>query len=291
MNDRGSSLRFVIVPKVAHPWFEEVRRGAADQARLLGERLGVAIAVEYQPPDAATTPAQDRVLARVVASGPAGIAVDPVDDVTHLPALVEARRNGIPVVVFDAPSPDPDLPGVGNDFAEQGRVAAERLVSVIGGAGEVAVMQGVPAAPNHRQRCEAQLAVLRAQPGITVVDGGVDHDDIATAEREAARVLATHPDLRGYLCCDASGPIGIAAAVEAAGRVGRVTVVGMDGIEPILRAVERGVLDSSVATIPTLQGSMALLMLWQAAQGMRIPRQIDTGIDVITRENVGAFLG
>jgi ribose transport system substrate-binding protein len=64
----------------------------------------------------------------------------------------------------------------------------------------------------------------------------------------------------------------------------------MDGIEPILRAVKEGVLDSSAATIPDMQGSMALLMLWQAAQGMRIPQKIDTGIDVITQANVDDFL-
>ena len=45
-----------------------------------------------------------------------------------------------------------------------------------------------------------------------------------------------------------------------------------------------------VATIPDLQGSMALLMLWQGAHGLRMPQKVDTGIDLITRENVGGFL-
>jgi hypothetical protein len=33
-----------------------------------------------------------------------------------------------------------------------------------------------------------------------------------------------------------------------------------------------------------------LLMLWQASLGVQIPRSIDTGIDVITAENVDSFL-
>ncbi len=151
-------------------------------------------------------------------------------------------------------------------------------------------MQGFPTAPNHRQRYEAQLAVLRECPGITVVDGGVDNDSIEQAKAQAAAVLATHPGLRGYLCCDASGPIGIATAIREAGRVGQVTAVGMDGIEPILHAIKDGVLESSAATIPDMQGSMALLMLWQAAEGIRIPQKIDTGIDLITAANVDDFL-
>ena len=151
-------------------------------------------------------------------------------------------------------------------------------------------MQGFPTAPNHRQRHEAQLAVLREHPGITVVEGGVDNDSIEQAKAQAAAVLATRPGLRGHLCCDASGPIGIAHAIREAGRVGRVTAVGMDGIEPILHAIKDGVLESSAATIADLQGSMALLMLWQVAEGMRIPQQIDTGIDLITAANVDDFL-
>lgn len=283
-------LRFVFIPKVAHPWYEDVLRGATAQARALGGPLGRHIEVRQMPPATATVAAQDAVIATALASAPAGIAMDPVDVLAHLPALAAAREKGIPFVVFDSPSSDPSVCSVGNDFAEQGAMAARRLAQRIAGVGKVAVMQGVPTAPNHLERYRAQLRVLGQHPAITVIDGGVDHDDIPTAKQQAAAVLAAHPDLKGYLCCDASGPIGIAAAIREAGRIGRVTFVGMDGIEPILQEIQAGVIDASAATIPSLQGSMALLMLWQASQGLRIPQKIDTGIDLITADNVHRFL-
>jgi ribose transport system substrate-binding protein len=290
MEDHRETRRFVIIPKVAHPWFEEVRRGALAQAQLLQEKLGSQISVEYVPPAKASVTLQDSLLAEVTATNPSGILIDPVDVIANMPAMAAIRESGIPVVVFDSPSPDPAFTSVGNDFSEQGRLAARRLVELIGASGEVAIMQGFPTAPNHRQRYEAQLAVLRECPVITVVDGGVDNDSVEQATAQAAAVLAARPGLRGYLCCDASGPIGIAQAIREAGRVGQVTAVGMDGIEPILHAIKDGVLESSVATIPDMQGSMALLMLWQAAEGMRIPQKIDTGIDLITATNVDDFL-
>lgn len=282
--------RFVIIPKVAHPWFEEVHRGALAQAQLLQEKLGGEISVDYVPPAKASVPLQDSLLAEVTATNPSGILIDPVDVIANMPAMAATQESGIPVVVFDSPSPAPGFTSVGNDFSEQGRLAARRLVELIGATGEVAIMQGFPTAPNHRQRYEAQLAVLRECPGITVVDGGVDNDSIEQAKAQAAAVLAERPGLRGYLCCDASGPVGIAQAIREAGRVGQVTAVGMDGIEPILHAIKDGVLDSSAATIPDMQGSMALLMLWQATEGIRIPQTIDTGIDFITAANVDDFL-
>ena len=284
------NLRFVIVPKCAHPWADEVRRGADAQASLLGEQLGIDVVVDYMAPSCAGVEEQNSALERAAATQPDGIAVDPVAALDALTSIREIRHRGVPIILFDSPSPEPGMTSVGNDFAQQGTIAAERLVGLIGGRGKVAVMRGFPSAPNHRERYEAQLAVLKRHPGISIVDGGSDNDDIETAEREAAAVLGANPDLRGYLCCDAAGPIGIAAAISKAGRIGDVSVVGIDGIRPILEAVKAGILESSAATRPAMQGSMSILMLWQASLGVPIPQRVDTGIDLITPANVDSFL-
>lgn len=284
------ALRFTIVPKVAHPWFDEVVKGARAQATVLGRELGVDAVVDYMPPRVADVAEQNAILERAAGSHPTGIAVDPVDALGRLAAISRIRDQGIPLVIFDSPSPDAGITSVGNDFAQQGVIAAERLVKLIGYVGKVAVMRGYPTAPNHKQRYDAQVGILGKYPDITVVDGGADNDDIETARQQAATLLAAHPDLSGYLCCDASGPIGIAIAIKAAGRAGRVKVVGMEGIRPILEAIKEGAIDSSAATLPRVQGSMSVLMLWQASLGVRLPQAIDTGIDVITQDNVDRYL-
>jgi len=284
------ALRFVIVPKVAHPWFDEVNKGAQAQAGILSRELGVEMVVDYMPPSIANVIEQNGILEKAATSKPSGIAVDPVDAVGHMTAINHIRDQGIPVVLFDSPSPDASITSVGNNFSQQGIIAAERLVELIGRAGKVAVMQGYPTAPNHKERYEAQIAVLRKYPDITVVDGGIDNDDIETARQQASAVLESHPDLRGYLCCDASGPIGIATAIRESGKAGKVKVVSMDGIKPILDAIKEGVIESSSATIPHMQGSMSVLMLWQASLGVQLPQIVDTGINVITQENVNIYL-
>lgn len=286
----ATALRFIVVPKVAHPWFEEVTKGARAQAEVLSRALDVEIVIDYMPPSVAGVAEQNAILEQAAAGQPSGIAVDPVDAVGHLTAIRQIRDLGIPVVLFDSPSPDPGITSIGNSYSQQGAIAAERLVKLIEGAGKVAVMQGYPTAPNHKERYESQVAVLKRYPDITVVDGGIDNDDIETARQQAAAVLNLHPDLSGYLCCDASGPIGIATAIREAGKIGSVKVVSMDGIKPILEAIRDGIIESSSATIPRMQGSMSVLMLWQASLGIQMPQAIDTGIDVITEENVTKFL-
>jgi len=284
------TLRFIIIPKVAHPWFDEVNKGAQAQAEILGRELGVEIVVDYMPPSICDIVEQNAILENAAESRPSGIAIDPVDVVDHMAAINSVRDQGIPVVLFDSPSPDGSITSVGNNFARQGVIAAERLAKLIGYTGKVAVMQGYPTAPNHKERYDAQMQVLKRYQNITVVDGGIDNDDIETARQQASSVIESHPDLNGYLCCDASGPIGIATAIKEAGKAGKVKVVSMDGIKPILDAIKQGVIDSSSATIPKMQGSMSVLMLWQASLGVQMPQAIDTGIDVITQENVDRYL-
>lgn len=286
----ATALRFVLVPKVAHPWFDEVNKGAQTEAAILSRELNVEIMVDYMPPSNCDIVEQNAILDKAARSRPTGIAVDPVDAVGHMAAISRIREQNIPVVLFDSPSPDPRIVSVGTNFTQQGIIAAEHLVKLIGCAGKVAVMQGYPTAPNHKERYEAQLAVLRRYPDIAIVDGGIDNDDIAAAQQQATSVLESHPDLGGYLCCDASGPIGIASAIKDAGKSGKVKVVSMDGIKPILNAIKDGVIEASAASIPKSQGAMSVLMLWQASLGVQMPKAIDTGIDVITRENVDAFI-
>ncbi|HWQ89916.1 MAG TPA: substrate-binding domain-containing protein [Desulfitobacteriaceae bacterium] len=289
-NNGKRNLRFVIIPKVVHPWFDEVNKGALTQAVLLEKQLGIKITIDYLAPKTASITNQNSILEKAVAIDPDGIAIDPLENLVNMKVIAEIKNKGIPLIVFDSPSPEAGITSVGNNFTQQGIIAAERLVGLIGKRGKVAVMQGFPSAPNHKERYEAQIAVLKKYPEITIVAGGIDNDDIDTAKQQAASVLKSNPDLSGYLCCDASGPIGIASAIKEAGKAGKVKFVGMDGIKPILEAIKEGVIESSAATIPRMQGSMSILMLWQASLGVQIPQRIDTGIDVITQENVDSFL-
>jgi ribose transport system substrate-binding protein len=284
------TIRFIIIPKVSHPWFEEVYQGAQAQAEILSRELGVSIVVDYMPPSIADPEEQKLILENARMSRPDGIALDPVDALGNMGVMENIKNQGIPLVLFDSPSPDKSITSIGTNFAQQGIIAAERLLALINCTGKVAIMQGFPTAPNHKERYDAQLKVLKKYPNVTIVDGGIDNDDIETAFQQATAVISSNQDLSGYLCCDASGPIGIAKAVKQTGKKGEIKIVGMDGIKPILDAIKEGVIESSSASIPKMQGSMSILMLWQASLGVKIPPSIDTGVVLITQENIDRYL-
>ena len=277
-----SPLRFVMIPKVAHPWFEQVRQGAISGAAMLSSQTGRNVTIEEMAPAQATIELQQQMLGRVIATKPAGIFIDLLDPAALTPLLSQARAAGIALVVFDSASPE-GLPitAVGNDDCRLASIASERLAALLGGRGEVAIMQGVPTAPNHATRFRCHQEVLRRFPGITVVATPSDQGDIARAEREALATMRAHPNLRGWLESDASGPIGIGRAITSLGAQGRVKAVGIDDLPELVGLIRSGAVDSSVATRPQAQGHWAVLALWQQTLGAPTIQRIGTGITMV----------
>ncbi len=281
------SYRFVIVPKVVHPWFDIVHEGAKTAAAYLKETAGKEVVIEYRAPQQANVVEQNQILERAIATQPDGIAIDLLDAAANKPVLQEAMDRGIKVVAFDSVPPEGMVfTSIGNDFCEQAKIASERLVEILGGKGQVAIMQGVPTAPNHKIRAECHREVFAKYPDIEVVAEGIDNDDIETAQKQAAAIMQANPDLDGWVASDAAGPIGIGQAIKEAGLVGKVKLVGLDNLPDMLKLIEEGVADSSSSTRPHIQGFYSVMMLYDAANGIVTPKTIDTGILVITKDNL-----
>ena len=101
--------------------------------------------------------------------------------------------------------------------------------------------------------------------------------------------MAANPDLKGFLNCDACGS-GVAAAIEEAGKAGEVKFVSMDNLIEILNYVKTGTITATSSTIPQMQGSMSVLMMWQASLGIEIPAKVDTGIAYIDETNIDEWI-
>jgi ribose transport system substrate-binding protein len=288
----NDEYRFVIIPKVVHPWFDKVNQGAKAEAKLLQEQTGKKFVIDYRAPQKADVVLQNNILEQAAATKPDGIAIDLLDAAGNKAVLQSVIKQGIPVVIFDSEAPkNMGLTQVGNDYSMQARVAADRLAKLIGGKGEVAIMQGVPTAPNHRLRYLAHKAAFKKYPGIKVVAEGIDNDSIETAQKQAASIIAAHPKLKGFVACDAAGPIGIGLAIKEAKKTGKILSVGLDDLDQLLALIKEGVVDSSVSTKPMMQGAWSVNALWKKNLGENLPDRIDTGVVIITKDMVSSYKG
>ncbi|MCD1262475.1 substrate-binding domain-containing protein [Shinella sp. AETb1-6] len=285
---KKDAYRFVVVPKVVHPWFDKVNEGAQAAAAAIKAQTGSDVEVIYSAPQAADVVQQNQIIDSALATQPDGLALDLLDPSGNRASLEEAQNQKIPLVIFDSVPPEGmAIPYIGSDFCEQAKIAARRLVEVLGGEGEVAIMQGVPTAPNHSIRAECHRQVFAEHPGIKVVAEGIDNDSIETAQQQAAAIMQANPNLKGWVASDAAGPIGIGQAIVEAGKQGKVTLVGLDNLPEMLDMIRDGVADSSSASQPELQGYWSVMLLWAQATGAKVPGYLDTGNAFLTKENVG----
>lgn len=64
---------------------------------------------------------------------------------------------------------------------------------------EVAIILGVPTAPNHMIRAKCHEETLKLYPKITIVAKGIDNDEIEIAREQAAAIMQAHPNLKAGL--------------------------------------------------------------------------------------------
>ncbi len=281
------SYRFVIVPKVVHPWFDLVNEGAQAAATALEAQIGSDIEIVYSAPTSADVVQQNQIVESAIATQPDGIAIDLLDPEANRAALEDAKARDIPLVIFDSIPPEGmEITYIGSDFCEQAKMAARRLVEILDGEGKVAIMQGVPTAPNHAIRAECHREVFAEHDGIEVVAEGIDMDDIQQAQSQAASIMQANPDLDGWVATNAAGPVGIGQAIIEAGKVGEVVLVGLDNLQEMLDLITDGVADSSSASQPQLQGWYSVMMLWAQANDMPVPLFIDTGNAFLTADDI-----
>jgi ribose transport system substrate-binding protein len=289
---KQASYRFVIIPKVVHPWFDLVHQGAKMAATMLEQQTGSKVTIEYRAPQKADVVEQNQIFERAIATKPDGITIDLLDEKANKAVIEESLKQGVPVVVFDSEPPQGmGLTFVGNDFCEQAQIASKRLVEMLGGKGEVAIMMGVPTAANHKIRAECHEKLFKQHPDIKLVAKGIDNDEIETAQKQAAAIMQANPNLKGWVSCDAAGPIGVGIAIKEAGKVGKVLSVGLDDLPQMIDLIREGVADSSASTKPRTQGYWAVISMWQAKMGALMPKSIDTGIGVITKDMTTNYKG
>jgi len=290
--EEGSTVqkeyRFVMIPILAQEWFDIVYNSSVEMAEKLGAMTGAKITIDYQAPAIADLVIQTELIEKAIATQPDGIAVDSIDIQAQLPLFQEARRRGIPVILIANVAPtESGVPYCGNDFYEQGYFQGEELMKRINYRGKVAIIHGVPTNHPHVERFRALNDVIVKYPNVQLVATAFDYDNIENAAREAATILAAHPDLAGFGCCDAvSGP-GIGQALKEAGKKpGDVKFVGIDDLPQLQELMRDGWLDLSAATQPNSLGRWCVISLFMEINGVPPLMYLDTKFAVLTPDMV-----
>jgi ribose transport system substrate-binding protein len=101
-------------------------------------------------------------------------------------------------------------------------------------------------------------------------------------------MLQAHPDIDALFACNDMMALGALEAIEAAGRIGRIRVIGFDAVDDARKAIAAGTMEASVAQYPGEMGRIAIESAVKLIRGEPVPRDQRTRVGLVTRANVDA---
>ena len=282
-------LKVAVVPKgTTHDFWKSVHAGAA---RAEQDLEGVEIT--FTGPEREDDRAQQVALVEnLISSGYDAIVLAPLDDKALVAPVQLATKAGIPVVIIDS-GLDAE---VGKDFVsfvatdnkQGGRMAGQQMAELLGGEGKVLLLRYQEGSASTRLREEGFVEALGEATGIELIDpkryAGATR---ATAQEAAENLLATYDDIDGIFCPNESSTFGMLLALRSRGLAGKVNFVGFDASEGLIAALTSKEINALVVQNPIKMGELGVTAAVEHIRGVAQPARIDTGVMLVTPENMG----
>jgi ribose transport system substrate-binding protein len=244
-------------------------------------------------------------LQKAVAAKPAGILVQAADAAVLQPGIDAAISAGIPVITVDSDAAGSKrLYFIGTNNLEAGRLGGQRLVTKLGGKGNVVIF-AFSGQPNIEERLKGLKDVFSTHPDLKIVDViDVKGDRNAAFDRTQQYMALTGPKkIDAFVSLEsASGKI-ISDAVSRTGGHDR-TVLAWDVNQDTLDGIKSGVIDATVAQKPFTMGYAGLKALdevfhnppaqlnqdFSADSFSPYPDFVDTGTSLVDKSNVDVYI-
>jgi ribose transport system substrate-binding protein len=280
---------------LGNPVFDLGSRGAAQKARELSASGPYDVEVITAGPVSADAVEQARVIEDLSARQVDGIAVSCNDPTACIDPINRAVAAGIPVMTWDSDSPQSQrFTYLAIDNYAGGREAARLLVNAIGPHGKVAMLTGVPGALNLEERARGFRDGLADYPDIVLVATVFSNEDISRGVQGVEEVMQAHPDLRGWFYVGL-WPLfadrGSMPLWEAATKAGTLKTVAFDTLPVELNLLHDGYLEALIGQKYWGWGYDSIQILYDLlVHKQQPPMRIDTGLDIVTRNNVDAMI-
>ncbi|WP_186024644.1 sugar-binding protein [Burkholderia gladioli] len=284
----AKSISIAVIPKVAVPFFDDCNTGAKGAADKLG--------VQYQwvVPQNTQGSTQVRIIEDLMARHVDGIAISVNEPKSVESVIRQAQRNGIKVLTYDSDSPNSGRSMyIGTSNVAAGATMAATMARAIGNSGEVAIITGQLGAVNLNERIAGIKQELAKYPGIRIVETQGTDDDLARGVSVVETTLRAHPQLKGIFGVSQVGGPAVAkvlATREFGAQKVKLEVLAFDDLPDTVKGVKDGLIQGVIVQRPVTMGRLAVEHLYAQIQGTEAgAKDIDTGVTVVTRDNLGSY--
>jgi galactofuranose transport system substrate-binding protein len=254
-----------------NPWRIAQTKSMQDEAAKLGFQLVYT--------DAAGSAAKQVAdVNSMIAQGVDLIFLAPREEKPLIPAVMAAKKAGIPVILLDrnvdktlATAGEDYVTFIGSDFIDEGKRMAEWLVKNANGKTKIIELEGTTGSSPANDRKKGFDEAINAAGGFTILASQSGDFARDKGRQVAESLLQAHPDADVIYAHNDEMAMGAIAALEAAGKVpGKdVIVLSIDGGKEAVQAVVDGKINAVVECNPRF-GPKAFETMARYAKGEAI---------------------
>ena len=247
---------------------------------------------QFRYPAQGTAAQQNALMDDLVAAGTDAIMISSVDPKTSIDAFNRIAAQ-IPLFTTDSDAPNSDrIAYLGSSNTDAGVQAGEMAVKAMPDGGKCMGFVGFLGADNAVERIAGFRKAVEGS-GIELVDVRGDDVDFARARANVDDVLAAQPDIDCMVGFYSYNPPKIYEALQAAGRLGDITVIAFDEDPVTLGAVRNGEFAGTIVQDPYQWGYQGMKLMASYLEGDKsgIPEDglIIVPTKAIDQSNVDAF--
>jgi len=226
-----------------------------------------------------------------IARGVDVIILSPYDKQGSAHAVDLAIQAHKPIVVVNSQVSNVDKANafVGSEDTEAGRIAAQRIMDVLQGKGDIAVIHGPNGHSAEAARSEGIGQVLAKYPNARIVVEQTANWDRAQALNLMENWLASGRKIDAVIAQNDEMALGAEKAIEAAGKQKEIAVIGIDGIPDARKGIADGKLVGTVFQDAKGQGTLAVDLAVQLAQGHAVKHDNFIPFQLVTKDNLANF--
>ncbi|VAW20981.1 sugar ABC transporter substrate-binding protein [hydrothermal vent metagenome] len=279
----------VLMKTLANPFWGAMAMGVEDGAKA----AGVPYFVQAVESDQAAE-SQLNVCNTMLERKPVAMITAAINSTNLLPCLKSAQAAGIKVADLDG-NLDPAILAkegitiafrIGSDNVKAGAKAATYMVSQLGAdaSGPVLVIEGLSGNVTGQKRVTGFVDKLaELAPGLKIAASLPGDWDRGKAASITNDIMIRNPDLVGIFAANDGMALGAVESVFAAGKGGKVVIIGVDGNSDAVKSIKAGRLSASVAQLPYLVGKQAVENMQKALAGQKVPSDITVPTLVLTK--------
>ena len=270
-------------PGGGNPFWAAVQKGAEDAGKALGVQLTV-----LSPPAESDVPAQIAQIEDAITKGVDGIAIAPTDPAALEPVLQKALDAGVKVVFIDTKGQNAGVTFIGTNNETGAKLAGDYMCKTLKSGDKVAILQGIITQSTGKARADGAKAGLSGC-GLNIVAETPAEWDKAKGQAAMEDILTKNPDLKGVFGSNDNMALGAVEAIKNASLSGKILVVGFDANPDAAAAILAGEMNASIAQAPSNMGKFGVESVLKLIQGGTLEPVIDTGTELVTKDNADKY--